>query len=286
MTSTAPVRSYRDANAGFLLALAAPRHAAVVVRAARLFDGTVDRLVSPGVVVVQAGRITAVGAAAIPAGAEVIELGDATLLPGLIDAHTHITSEYHDDYRDSQLGDLKKTIPELAHESAAIAWRTLLAGFTTCRDLGSDLDLDLGLRNAINRGKVPGPRLLVARHALGATGGHCDVSGFRKGVLANETTDGVADSPDAFRAAVRRQLKYGADVIKICATGGVLSESDDVDTPQMTRPSSTPPWARRTPCASAPAAHAHGAEGAKRAIRAGIDSIEHGTFLDDDALGS
>src|SRR4051812_37368194 len=128
---------------GLLAAPAPPSAPIVVIRAARLFDGVSDRVVSPGVVVVQGGRITAVGTA--PAGAEVIELGDATLLPGFIDAHTHIASEYHDDFRDGQLDDLKKTIPELAHDSAAIARRTLLAGFTTCRDLGSDHDLDLGL---------------------------------------------------------------------------------------------------------------------------------------------
>jgi imidazolonepropionase-like amidohydrolase len=265
--------------------LAAEGARPIVLRAARLFDGVSDRLVTPGLVVIEGGKIVAVGAGRpTPPGAEVIDLGDATLLPGLIDAHTHLTGEYHDDFRDGQLDWLKKTIPELAHESAAVARTTLLAGFTTCRDLGSDLDLDIGLRNAINRGKIPGPRLLVARKALGSTGGHCDVTGFRQGALHDDTTDVVANSPDGFRAAVRQDLKYGADLIKICATGGVLSEADDVDTPQMTQAELDAAVGEAHALHKRTAAHAHGAEGVKRAIRAGIDSIEHGTFMDDEAL--
>jgi imidazolonepropionase-like amidohydrolase len=200
----------------FLLALAAPAPATGGGARGAPLRRHVDRLVSPASSWCRQGdhRRRRRGD---PAGREVIELGDATLLPGFIDAHTTSRSSTTTTTATASSAISRRRSPSSRTRAPPSRRRTLLAGFTTCRDLGSDLDLDLGLRNAINRGKVPGPRPLVARHALGATGGHCDVSGFRKGVLADETTDAVADSPDGFRAAVRRQLKYGADVIKICA---------------------------------------------------------------------
>jgi imidazolonepropionase-like amidohydrolase len=257
-----------------------------VLRAARLFDGRSDRVVQPGIVVVSGNRIQSVGGQA-PAGATVIDLGDATLLPGFIDAHTHLTMDFNPDYNGARLNNLNRTIPERAIRSTANARATLMAGFTTVRDVGSSNFLDIGLRNAINAGTVPGPRMLVAIHAIGSTGGHCDEGdGFRFGLLNHESgpEDGVIDSPDQARFAVRFNVKYGADVIKTCPTGGVLSPTDDVDAPQLTQAEmdvlvSTAHELRRKA-----AAHAHGPEGAKRAIRAGIDSIEHGTFLDDEAL--
>ncbi len=259
-----------------------------VLKAAAMFDGKSDTLVTPGLVVVTGGRIAAVGqAAAIPAGAEVIDLGDATLLPGFIDAHTHLTFPYSDDYNREELENLQKTVAERALDASVNARVTLMAGFTTVRDVGSREYLDVGLRNAIAHGDVPGPRMLVTVHALGSTGGHCDFQdGFRQGLFGHEAgpLDGVINGPDQARYAVRLDHKYGADMIKVCASGGVLSPTDDVDTPQLTQEELNAIVDEAHALHRKTAAHAHGAEAAKRAIRAGIDSIEHGSFMDDEDL--
>jgi imidazolonepropionase-like amidohydrolase len=259
-----------------------------VLKASRMFDGKSDALAKPGLVVVTDGKITGIGSgAAIPAGAEVIDLGDATLLPGFIDAHTHLTMMYSDDYKQEELNLLQKTIPERALDATANARVTLMVGVTTVRDVGSSDYLDVGLRNAIRDRVVPGPRMLVCVRALGATGGHCDgEAGFRAGIFGHEAgpLEGVINGPEQARYAVRLNHKYGADVIKVCATGGVLSLADDVDTPQLTQEELNAIVDEAHALRRKTAAHAHGAEGAKRAIRAGIDSIEHGTFLDDEAL--
>jgi len=258
-----------------------------VLKAARMFDGKSDSLTTPGFVVVQDGKIVGAGASAsAPADAEVIDLGDATLLPGFIDAHTHLTMMYREDYTKAMLDSLQKPIPEMALDASVNARVTLRAGFTTVRDVGSSDSLDAGLRNAINRGVVPGPRMLVAVHAIGATGGHCDETGFREGALGKETgpEQGVVNGADEARRAVRLAHKYGATVIKTCATGGVLSLADAVDTPQLTQAELDALVDEAHALRLKAAAHAHGAEGAKRAIRAGIDSIEHGSFLDEEDL--
>ena len=259
-----------------------------VLKAAAMFDGQHDTLVTPGLVVVTGGRIVAVGRdTAIPAGAEVIDLGDATLLPGFIDAHTHLTFPYSDDYNKEELESLQKTIAERALDASVNARVTLMAGFTTVRDVGSTDYLDVGLRNAIAHGDVPGPRMLVTVHALGSTGGHCDFqAGFRQGIFGHEAgpLDGVINGPDQARYAVRLDHKYGADMIKVCASGGVLSPTDDVDTPQLTQEELNAIVDEAHSLHRKTAAHAHGAEAAKRAIRAGIDSIEHGSFMDDEDL--
>ena len=258
-----------------------------VVRAARLYDGKADAVVSPGVIVVSDGRIAAAGtSAAVPAGARVVDLGDATLLPGLMDAHTHLSLESSLDWKQDQLDLLKKPITEQAIIATEYARRTLMAGFTTVRDVGSSDLIDVGLRNAINDGKVPGPRMLVAVNAIGSRGGHCDpTGGFRPELLKEPGPEqGVANGPDEVRAAVRFDAKHGADVIKTCATGGVLSEADKVDSPQLTQAELDALVDEAHALGRKTAAHAHGAEGAKRAIRAGIDSIEHGSFLDDEAF--
>jgi imidazolonepropionase-like amidohydrolase len=262
-------------------AAAAP--AVTVVKAARLFDARAGRLVTPGLVVVEGGRIKAIGGAA-PAGAAVLDLGDATLLPGFMDAHTHITGEPGADWRQDLIEGMEQTVPERTLIAADLARRTLMAGFTTLRNLGAGDFIDVGLRNAIAKGKAVGPRLLVATSSLGTTGGHCDNNFGRKGLFARETGEAVADGPDGLRAMVRRNIKYGADVIKVCATGGVLSLNGDVDSPQLTQAELDALIDEAHARKRRVAAHAHGAEGAKRAIRAGVDSIEHGSFLDDEGL--
>lgn len=264
-----------------------PASKSYVLKAARLFDGKSNALVKPGVVVVTEGKIVAAGTSAtIPPGSETIDLGDATLLPGFIDAHTHVTMMYREDYARAALEVLQKPIPEMALDASVNARITLMAGITTVRDVGSQDYLDAGLRNAINRGVVPGPRMLVAVHAIGATGGHCDETGYRAGVFGKETgpEEGVINGADQARQAVRLAHKYGATIIKTCATGGVLSLADAVDTPQLTQEELNAIVDEAHALKLKTAAHAHGAEGAKRAIRAGIDSIEHGSFLDDEAL--
>jgi imidazolonepropionase-like amidohydrolase len=258
------------------------------LKAARLFDGKANSLVAPGIVIVADFKIVAAGSSAqIPAGAEVIDLGDATLLPGFIDAHTHLTGESSDDWNQVVLDGLQKTIAEQALDSTVNARKTLLAGFTTVRDVGSSHHMDVALRNAIRNGIVPGPRMLVATYAIGSTGGHCDDSaGYRAGLFGHETgpEEGVANGADQVRYAVRLAHKYGANVIKTCASGGVLSLTDDVDTPQLTQEELNALVDEAHALRLKAAAHCHGAEAGKRAIRAGIDSLEHGTFLDDEAL--
>jgi len=267
------------------LAAAAPK--TTIVKAAHLFDGKSDTVVSPGVVVVQDGKIVAAGTkVAEPAGADVVDLGNATLIPGLIDAHTHMSGESSSDWKKDELDRFKKPIPQVAIEATQYAKRTLMAGFTTVRDLGSDDLIDISLRNAINEGVVPGPRMLVSVHAISARGGHCDgTAGYRPDLLKEPgPEEGVADGPDQVRAAVRFNTKHGADVIKVCASGGVLSLTDKVDSPQLTQAELDALVDESHALGRKTAAHAHGAEAAKRAVRAGIDSIEHGSFLDDQAL--
>jgi len=259
----------------------------VVLKAARMFDGRGDSTVPNAVVVVTGGTITAAGSGLpVPAGARVIDLGDATLLPGFVDAHVHLTGESSDDWYRAAVEGLRRSVPEKAIRATEYVRRTLMAGFTTVRNVGAEDYIDVGLRNAINAGIIPGPRMLVATQALGARGGHCDTTGFPYLLFGKEPgiAEGIASGADAFRDAVRFEVKYGADVIKVCATGGVLSLTDEVDTPQLTQAEMDAIVDEAHRLRKKTAAHAHGAEGAKVAIRAGIDSIEHGSFLDEEAL--
>ena len=260
----------------------------VVLKAARLFDGKSNGLVTPGIVVVTDGTIVATGAnVSAPPGAELIDLGDATLLPGFIDAHTHETMMNSNDWKQRELDGLQKTIAEQTLDAIANVRVTLMAGFTTVRDVGSHDFIDVGMRNAIRNGKVPGPRMIVSGYAIGSTGGHCDDSaGFREGLFGHETgpSEGVINGADQARYAVRLMHKYGASVIKTCASGGVLSPTDDVDTPQLTQEELNAIVDEAHALRLKVATHCHGAEAAKRAVRAGVNSIEHGTFLDDEAL--
>jgi imidazolonepropionase-like amidohydrolase len=256
------------------------------LRSARIFDSTTGKVSGPGLIVVSDGKIQAVGGV-VPARAEAIDLGDATLMPGFIDAHTHVTMEFNPDYNGAMLKGLQMTIAEKSIRATVNARKTLMAGFTTVRDVGSRDFIDVGLRNAINAGMTPGPRMLVAVHALGSTGGHCDgQDSFRHGLFGHESgiEDGVINTPDDARRAVRFNIKYGADVIKTCASGGVLSPTDEVDVPQLSQAELNALVDEAHTLHRKTAAHAHGAEAAKRAVRAGIDSIEHGTFLDGETL--
>jgi imidazolonepropionase-like amidohydrolase len=237
-------------------------------------------------VVIAGKTIEAVGGdVQIPAGAQVIDLGEATLLPGFIDAHVHLGMEMHDDWYKDFYNDIMRFSAEKALYGAMYARRTLEAGFTTVRDLGGGDYVALGLRNAINAGVIEGPRMLVANYAIGATGGHADQAPYPPHLIASAgPTQGVCNSPDECRAAVRYQIKYGADVVKFMPSGGVLSLSDSVDAPELTQAemdaivSEAHTWGRKV------AAHCHGDIAAKMAIKAGVDSIEHGTFLKDDTL--
>jgi imidazolonepropionase-like amidohydrolase len=255
-----------------------------VLRAARLIDGNGGPVVSNGVVVVTNDRIVAAGAegnVAVPAGARVIDLGDATLLPGFIDAHVHIIGRPLSDPRsdDARVRDYPGYGAIVGVENAR---RTLMAGFTTVRVLGAPNFDDMALRQAIEAGTVPGPRMQNAGHSFGITGGHCDENGYRPGLADADYRTGVADGADEGRKAVRYQVKYGADVIKICATGGVLSEGDAVGATQYTLDEMKAIVDEAAKLDRKVAAHAHGTEGIKLAVRAGVASIEHGSFLDDE----
>jgi imidazolonepropionase-like amidohydrolase len=255
----------------------------VVLRAARLIDGTGNAPVTNAVVIVTDDKITAVGPASdvrVPAGARIIDLGDVTLLPGFVDAHTHIIGRVLGD-PDLDTAAVRDYESFGAILSVGNARDTLMAGFTTVRNVGASGKFDdLALRKAINEGWVPGPRMQSAGHSLGITGGHCDANGYRPGLMDRSIEDGIANSPDEIRAAVRFQVKYGADLIKTCATGGVLSEGDAVGTTQYDYDEMKAMVDEATKLERKVAAHAHGTEGIKIATRAGVASIEHGSFMD------
>jgi imidazolonepropionase-like amidohydrolase len=256
----------------------------VVLRAARVIDGTGAAPISNGVVVVTDNRITAVGrqgTVTVPAGARTIDLGDATLLPGFIDMHTHIIGRGLADPKSDDAA-ARDYDAYGAIVGVGNAQRTLMSGFTTIRNLGAGNFDDLALREAIETGMAIGPRMQAAAHSLGITGGHCDENGFKPGLFDGDHRQGIADGPDAVRAAVRYQAKYGADVIKTCATGGVLSERAAVNVPQYTYEELKAMVDEATKLERKVAAHAHAGEGIKVAVRAGVASIEHGSFLDDE----
>lgn len=251
------------------------------IRAGRLVDVTAGRVLDNQIIVVRGERIEAVGPASstqIPADAKVIDLSAYTVLPGLIDTHTHVTLDpalppYHS-YGLSH--------PRLALKGAANARATLLAGVTTIRDVGATGFTDIAIRDAINDGDIPGPRILASGPALGITGGHCDDN-----MLApefNRESDGVADGVEGVRRVVRRNVKYGADVIKYCGTGGVFSKGTKVGAQQYTAEEVAALIDEAHMQGRRVAVHAHGAGGIKVAIRAGVDTVEHASLIDEEGL--
>jgi imidazolonepropionase-like amidohydrolase len=252
----------------------------IVIRAGHLLDVTSGKLEADQSILIEDGVIKEVGSkVAAPAGAVIIDLSRAVVLPGLIDCHTHITAQPSNYYEDL----FRKSPIDHAVTAHIYTRRTLEAGFTTCRDLGSVEFIDVALRNAINRGDVVGPRLLVAGLYIGSTGGHGDISGFSP-YIEFHNLSGVADGIDEIRKKIRFNVKNGVDLIKIGATAGVLSEEESVGAPQYSfdelqvAVEEAHMWGKRV------AAHAHGTEGIKLAIRAGVDSVEHASLIDDEGI--
>ena len=265
---------------GTQLSAQTSRH--VAVHAGHVFDVKTGKLLADQMLVVEDGKIVSAGAAAetkAPADAVRIELPSATVLPGLIDAHTHLTMEPRFGYER-----LANSVPREALTGAKNARLTLLAGFTTARNVGARDFTDVALRDAINAGDVPGPRLLVSGPPLSITGGHCD-----NNMLPFEyhaTSDGVADGIAAVQHKVRENIKYGSDLIKVCATGGVLSLGDNPQHSQFTLEEMKAIVADAHRLGRKVAAHAHGAEGIRWAAEAGVDSVEHGSYIDDAGIAA
>ncbi len=273
-----PVRRAAALTA-LLLASASASAALVAVKAAHMIDVRSGAVVDNAVVLIAGERITAAGSnLAIPADARVIDLGNKTLLPGLIDMHTHLTGNPED----AGYSSVAISVPRATLTGARNARRTLQAGFTTVRNLGANAYSDIGLRDAINDGDVPGPRIAASGPALSITGGHCDDT-----MHAPEYKSvgmGTADGVDEVIKRTRQNIKYGADVIKICATGGVLSMGDDPRASQYSLEELKAIVAEAHRLGRKVAAHAHGGDGIRLAVLAGVDSIEHGSFIDDEGI--
>jgi len=255
----------------------------VALKAGRMIDVVGGKVVENATIVVRGDRIEAAGAGVpIPRGAEVIDLSGYTVLPGLIDTHTHLTGDPSGGYADRGLRQWPGYAALVGAKNARL---TLLAGFTTVRNVGAGEWADIALRDAIRDGLVPGPRIFAAAYSIGITGGHCDTNGFRPDLRPEPGPEqGVANGVDAVVRAVRYQIKYGADVIKICATGGVLSAGDAVGVQQLTFDEMRAIVETARMAERKVAAHAHGLEGIKAAVRAGVASIDHGSILDDEAI--
>jgi imidazolonepropionase-like amidohydrolase len=251
-----------------------------VITADRLLDVRSGRYVEHPQLVVQGERIVAVGHAgdAVPAGAKRVDLPGMTLLPGLIDMHVHLDHDpTYGGYTGLEFGDRFWSVLQVPN-----AQKTLAAGFTTVRNVGSDAWDDVGLRQAIDEHKIIGPRVITATYGIGATGGHCDSTYFPPSM--DEKSPYNVDSPEEGRKVVRTLKKYGAQVIKICATGGVFSHGDEPGAQQLTLDEMKAIADEAHMASLKVAAHAHGAPGIKDAIRAGIDTIEHASLIDDEGI--
>ncbi len=255
----------------------APR---VAIRAAHLIDPAHGAKIDNAVVLVDGDTVIAVGSRlAVPTGYRVIDLGSATLLPGLIDVHTHLTSQQTEYYE----GLFRRSPIDVAITAHVNAKKTLDAGFTTVRDVGAPEYVDVALRNAIDRGDIPGPRMEVASIVLSATGGHGDLNGFSP-YLSETSLGGPVDGIDAIRKRIRQNVKYGANLIKVTAGAGVLSEEESVGAPQFSQDEMNALVAEATMWDKKVAAHAHGAEAIKLAIKAGVASVEHAGLIDEEGV--
>ena len=257
-------------------------HGNAVVTAARMLDVRSGRMLHDVTVQIEDGHIKQVvqgaGNSAVMTDRPHYDLGDMTLLPGLIDMHVHLDSDPgYGGYTGLQFGDRFWSVLTVPH-----ALKTLQAGFTTVRNVGSDAWNDIGLRQAIDAGKIEGPRVVTAAYSFGATGGHCDSTFYPPSM--DEKSPFNADSPEEARKAVRTLRKYGAQVIKICATGGVFSHGDEPGAQQMTLDEMKAVVEEAHMADLRVAAHAHGAAGIKDAIRAGVDTIEHASLIDDEGI--
>ena len=267
------------------LMLSPGAHAATIIHAGSLIDGRAERASGPATIVVEDGRITAIerGHRAPGDGDELIDLSASTVLPGLMDMHTHVSQELGPN---SYIVRFTHDAPRITLQSTVYAQRTLAAGFTTIRDLGDRHNISVALRDAIARGDVVGPRIFTSGKSIATTGGHADpTSGWAAHIAGDPgplegVVNGVADA----RKAVRQRYKEGVDLIKITATGGVLSLAASGENPQFQQDELEAIVATARDYGFHVAAHAHGAEGMKRAIRAGVYSIEHGTYMDDEVI--
>ena len=254
--------------------------ATVAVTADRMIDVATGARVERPLLVITEGRITRVGRQgdSLPEGTERVDLPGVTLVPGLIDMHVHITSSpLYGGYNSLLFTDSFWPAIGVAHAKS-----TLEAGFTTIRNVGSEGYADVGLKQAIDAGFVPGPRIVPAAYALGATGGHCDSTFFPPSM--SEQSPAVVDSPDEARRMVRKMRKYGAEVIKICATGGVFSRGSSPGAQQMTLQEMQAVVEEAHAAGMKVAAHAHGASGIRQALEAGVDTIEHVSLVDDEGI--